>query len=126
MKVLISGSRHLTEPQLVERILTDLFKEHPGGILIHGGAKGVDSFAGKLATKHGYIVIVCPAEWDKYGKSAGIIRNKSMIDDYAPDLLIAFPIPESKGTYHAIAYAKKKNIPTQIYHMSSQVVNSQS
>ena len=35
--------------------------------------------------------IVFPAEWDKYGVSAGPIRNQKMIDEGKPDLVFAFP-----------------------------------
>lgn len=118
--VVVSGSRYLTEPDVVKSVLNELFKDYPNGTLIHGGAKGVDSFAGKLAKEAGYEVIVCLAEWDKYGKSAGPIRNKKMIDDYSPDLLIAFPIPESRGTYQTIEYAKKKKLYTEIHIMTNE------
>jgi hypothetical protein len=48
------------------------------------------------------------AKWDKYGKSAGPIRNKKMLDEGKPDLVFAFP--GGPGTNNMIKQAKEKNI----------------
>lgn len=125
MKILVSGSRYLSDPQLIRDVFEDFFKEYPKGILIHGGAKGVDRFIGELAKEAGYEVIECKPDWEKFGKGAGIIRNQEMVDNYSPDLLIAFPIKESKGTFHTIKYAEKKGIETRVYIMNSDKISSE-
>lgn len=77
--------------------------------VIAGAAKGVDTAAIDFA-----IVNYCPfkeypADWDKYGRSAGPIRNKQMLDFGKPDLVIAFP--GGKGTEMMIKLAKDKGVP---------------
>jgi hypothetical protein len=125
MKILVSGSRYLSDPQLIRSVFEGVFKEYPKGTLIHGGAKGVDRFVGELAKEAGYEVIECKANWEKYGKGAGMIRNQEMVDNYSPDLLIAFPIKESRGTFHTIKYAEKKGIETRVYLMNSDEINEE-
>lgn len=61
-------------------------------------------------------MIIYFAEWNKYGKSAGPIRNKKMIDEGNPDIVIAYhdDIENSKGTKNMITQAKDKGIKVQI------------
>ena len=97
-RVLICGSRDWTRKNIIERELNKL--EPSKTLIIHGGARGVDRLAGKLAKERGIEVIVFPAEWDKYGKAAGMIRNQQMLKEGKPDLVLAFSenIEYSKGT----------------------------
>ena len=50
-----------------------------------------------------------PADWDKYGKSAGFIRNKEMVD--IADAAIIFWDGDSKGTKDTIERVQNKGIP---------------
>lgn len=49
-----------------------------------------------------------PADWKRYGKAAGPIRNQQMIDEGKPDLVLAFHenINESRGTKDMVARAR--------------------
>ena len=75
--------------------------------IIHGGAKGADSMSGKWGNDMGFDVHIFPANWDKYGKSAGFKRNQQMLDT-KPDGVIAFP--GGKGTAHTVREAKRMGI----------------
>lgn len=55
--------------------------------IIQGGAKGIDALAKEWTQSRGCIMTQVDAEWDKYGKSAGMRRNKDMIN-LKPDLVI--------------------------------------
>jgi hypothetical protein len=77
-------------------------------LVIHGGARGADTLAGQCAAELGYEVKAFPADWDQYGKRAGILRNLQMLDEQ-PDLVLAFG--EGRGTNHTVAEAKRRNIP---------------
>src|SRR6266576_4571499 len=65
-------------------------------VLIEGGATGVDSAAADFATINFCKLEVFPADWKKHGRSAGYIRNKQMLFEGKPDLVVAFP--GGKGT----------------------------
>ena len=77
-----------------------------------GDARGADAIAVRLAQNHDLGVIVHKADWDLYGKKAGPIRNKKIVDD--SDVLIAFPSKHGKGTQITIDMANKKGIPVHV------------
>lgn len=59
-------------------------------VIIHGGAKGADSLAGVWAKENNIRVEVYKADWERYGKKAGILRNEEMLKLSKPSLVIAF------------------------------------
>jgi len=82
--------------------------------IIEGGAKGAD-FLARVWAKHKMLNwIEFPADWKQYGVRAGPIRNKQMIDEGKPDLVIAFLAPNSRGTKDMIAQAQKAGIETKV------------
>lgn len=76
--------------------------------VISGMARGVDSVAVNWADAYGLKCHKFPAEWDKYGKKAGYIRNKQMLEEGKPDLVIAFP--GGRGTQMMVDLARKANV----------------
>ena len=60
-------------------------------LLVHGDATGADSLAQEWADMEGVQTAKHPADWKKHGRSAGMIRNKEMLDCHNPDMVIAFP-----------------------------------
>lgn len=76
--------------------------------IISGGAKGADTLAADWATIEWTRYEEFPANWDKYGKKAGPIRNQQMLDEGKPDLVIAFP--GGVGTADMVRRAKKAGI----------------
>ena len=74
-------------------------------IIVSGKAKGADSLGERYAKERGYKIEVYPADWKKYGKAAGMIRNKQMAEK--ADALIAFWDGKSHGTKNMIDLAHK-------------------
>lgn len=107
MRILVCGGREFSDYPRVERILDWLYADQITCI-IHGGARGADTLAGAYA-KHSFIECeVYPAEWDKYGNSAGPVRNQQMLDEGKPDLVIAFP--GGAGTRNMIMLARRAGV----------------
>lgn len=77
-------------------------------IIISGKARGVDSAAIDWAVCNYAQFEEYPADWKKYPKAAGPIRNQQMVDEGKPDLVIAFP--GSRGTADMIRRSKKAGI----------------
>lgn len=73
--------------------LMDPYEETRYGelVIIHGNAKGGDTIAKDFATVHWLHEEPFPADWDRYRKRAGRIRNQQMLDEGKPDVVIAFP-----------------------------------
>ena len=82
MKVLISGSRKLTNYETVKQAIEELETREGQKItmLLHGGAKGADTLAEKWAQKNGIKTQVLKPDYEKHHpKSAPIIRNIELV-----------------------------------------------
>ena len=78
IKILISGDRNWQDMNpILEKLKDFIFWDVT---IIEGGARGVDLLSKKASFKLGFKVIEVKAEWDKYGRGAGIIRNIKMLD----------------------------------------------
>lgn len=77
-------------------------------VIIHGGAAGADSAAGDFAAVNWCQELCFPADWSKYGRKAGYVRNKQMIEEGMPDLVVAFP--GGNGTAMMVKLAKQHKI----------------
>ena len=112
---LIMSERFFIEQELHKILNPDNEKLLPiKYIIITGGAKGVDTIAHTIALKNYLMTEVYLADWKKYGKSAGYIRNKQMLDEGKPDLVIAFP--GGKGTKMMVKLAKEAGIEVIDYN----------
>jgi hypothetical protein len=112
-RVLVTGSREWADPEPIRRALKRLPTDT---ILIHGMARGADRLAHEVAEELGLEIRPCPAEWEKYGKAAGIIRNRQMLAEDKPDLVLAFHpnLAEARGTKHMVEVARKAGVPVEI------------
>lgn len=118
-KVILCGSRDWEDAHPIYLTLAGLkaMCEAIGEelVLVHGAARGADSIAGDIGTSLGIRVIPVPAEWDKYGKKAGPIRNQKMLDDHDISAVYAFRLPGySNGTDDMITRAKDAGKPTYV------------
>lgn len=75
------------------------------GIVVTGGASGVDEHARTWALANGRASIVFPAHWRLYGRRAGPIRNDLMVR--FADSVIALPGPESRGTWDTVRKGRR-------------------
>jgi len=76
--------------------------------LIAGGATGADQMAERWARDRQLPYLIFPAQWYKYEKKAGYLRNKQMLDEGKPDLVIAFP--GGKGTAMMVKLAEEAGV----------------
>lgn len=113
-RILVTGSRNYSNAYLVQKWLSRVVNHlHPEDsdppVLIHGGAKGADALADAYWRKMGWPVEVHEAEWDKWGKRAGFLRNKDMAKSGA-DICVAFPQGASRGTRNMMDVARHYGI----------------
>lgn len=92
-RVLVFGGRDFYDGDAVNRALDSFRTRIEGQVfaVIHGGARGADSAAGRWARQHGLPEIVVNANWDRHGKAAGSMCNQWMLDFCHPTYAIAFP-----------------------------------
>ncbi len=128
MRVLICGDRNygvylgdaLKNPIAAKKVRTKARKKMlaymvtlpKNTIIINGGANGADSLANDIAMESGLATEQYFPQWDLYGKAAGPIRNKQMLDEGRPDKVVYFhdDIENSKGTKDMITISRRRGI----------------
>lgn len=114
MRTIIAGSRDITDYNRLNELLNltqDTWREReiPITEVVCGCALGVDTLGERWAHEHGIPVKRFPADWKKYGRAAGPIRNKQMAD-YAVALIAFKRDKVSKGTDNMIKQAQAKGL----------------
>lgn len=116
MRTIIAGSRNIQNPSLhlKQALFSCKFKDKIKEI-VSGGARGVDKAGEDFARSSHIKLKIFPADWKRYGKKAGYIRNCEMAD-YA-DSLIAIWDKRSRGTRMMIDIAIKKGLTISVYEV---------
>ncbi len=117
MKVLICGSRNFTDQKFLFSQMDELHRRTPITTVIEGEAQGADTLGRFWAEANNIPVLRFPADWDKHGRAAGPIRNKQMLVEGKPDLVVEFSynIAESRGTTNMLTQAKGAGVPTMLF-----------
>jgi hypothetical protein len=109
MRIICTGGRDYDDPFTVYYALKDLPEDTE---IIHGDYTGADALVDTIARGLGYKVFPVPADWDTYGREAGPIRNRQMIEQFAPiDIVYAFPGDD--GTEDMVLASFQNNIPVK-------------
>lgn len=117
MKTIIAGGRDIKNPEFELGIALyccpffDKITE-----IVSGNCRGVDKAGEDFAINHGYRLTTFPANWQKYGKRAGYIRNTAMAN-YADALIVVWN-GKSKGTKMMIDIARKKGLTIHEYEVT--------
>lgn len=116
-KIIIAGGRDFNDKDQLYFECNNLIRGKGSGLfeieIVSGTASGADKMGEEYSNTMGLQLKKFPADWDKYGKSAGYKRNKQMAE-YA-DVLIAFWDGKSRGTKHMIDLALEHGLEVHIY-----------
>lgn len=110
MRIIVAGGRNFADYDLLSSKLDFYLSKTENPIIVCGEAKGADALGKKYALERNIPVLSFPAEWEKYGKSAGFKRNQVMSDN--ADCLVAFWDGKSLGTKDMIRLMSDR--PTRI------------
>ncbi len=117
--VIIAGSREFNEFDLLSGIVDEFLKEKIKSgykiTIISGGARGTDHLGELYAKSRGYDIKIFQADWEKYGNSAGMKRNKKMAE--FGNALIAFrysTLYKNSGTDNMIDIAREKRLLVRV------------
>lgn len=120
--VLVTGDRAWSDQERVHNVLASVLADGPF-VLIEGGAKGADRLAFNVALRLSIDVVTVQADWDTYGRAAGPIRNRRMLD-LKPERVVAFhnDLAASKGTRDCVTEALRRGIPVTVYTTTGEYV----
>ena len=121
MKIVIAGSRTITDMKVLIKVLSLCgYKITEQDEIVSGGARGVDTLGEIYAKQAGIKVTIFKPDWDKYGKVAGLMRNKEMAkyasEHYGYGALIAFWDGKSRGTDNMINNAIASELKVFVYN----------
>lgn len=120
-RILVAGCRFYENYEQAEAYIDfclQNIKKENSFIFVSGGCRGADQLGELYAQKHGYEVERYPADWERYGKAAGPIRNQQMIN--ISDYIICFWDGKSRGTKSTIEFAYLVKKPIRIKKICSQ------
>lgn len=112
-RILVCGDRNWNDHNMIWAVLDKL---PSNTIIVHGAARGADRMANDVAEALGLTVEPHKAQWDLYGRSAGVRRNQEMLDS-GIDQVHAFhdDLGHSKGTGDMVRRAKKAGVPVKVH-----------
>ena len=110
MKTIIAGTRTFTNYKLLSEAMENL--PWQPSTIISGAARGADKLGERWAKANDIPIEQFPADWQKFGKSAGYRRNVQMAE--AAEALVAFWDGKSRGTNHMLKIAKERNLKIEV------------
>lgn len=118
-RILVTGSREFKDFEKMKNAFTKLLNSNRWNaneiVLVSGNCpKGADKMAEDLFEEWGLKIEKHPADWETYGKYAGIKRNHEMVD-LGADVCMAFPTSSSRGTIDCMKAAEKAGIKVFVF-----------
>lgn len=122
IKVVIGGTRTFNDYELLccfaDKCL--LNQKDKDITIISGGCRGTDKLGERYAKDRGYNLEVFNADWDRYGKKAGVLRNEEMVKN--ADYVIAFWDGVSPGTFNLLSLAKRYGKPFRLKRYQDKTI----
>ena len=109
-RIIVCGTRDFNDKPLLQKTLDSVLNGMQSVEIVSGGCRGADTYGEEYARSRKISVKRFPADWDKYGRAAGPIRNRQMLEYATAEnaTVIAFWDGKSKGTMNMIQTAQKQ------------------
>jgi hypothetical protein len=123
-RILVTGSRDWTSEGTIESALFGWWIDNnrPSDvILISGNANGADKIAQSIWKKQGFPVEHYPADWERFGESAGHLRDSEMVG-LGPEICFAFIKNQSRGATMTADLCKKSGIPVILFEKNFDII----
>ncbi len=114
MKVIIAGGRDFDDYDMLCQRVDRILSRQTEIEIVSGAAKGADKLGERYAEERGYNITRFIADWNRYGKRGGYIRNEDMAN-YA-DALILFWDGMSKGSKHMLEIASEYDLKIRVIY----------
>ena len=117
MKVVICGSRRFNDADADAAVAEAVERSrYEVTTVVSGVAPGIDRAGERWAESRGIQADRYPADWDRYGRAAGPIRNKQMVDVADAVIAVMWMGIESRGTASTIGFTRQAGKPLAIAH----------
>ncbi|MBQ9082997.1 MAG: DUF2493 domain-containing protein [Clostridia bacterium] len=118
-RVVVAGCRYYCNyeeaKEFIDRCISRIRMEYTL-VFVSGCCRGADALGERYAQEHGFLIERHPAEWERFGRQAGPIRNRCMVQ--CSDFIICFWDGQSTGTASLIDYAREMSKPIRIKNIS--------
>lgn len=121
--LIVAGGRDFDDYYTLRDILDRHMLGRGDVAIVSGHARGVDQMAEAYAQRAGIPVATYPADWKRYGKRAGMVRNAEMAD--VADELVAIWDGKSRGTAAMINMMRRRKKPVTVYDYSGKIREDQ-
>lgn len=115
-KVIVAGSREFENYELLKKTMDALLKirmeQGEEIVIVCGEARGADALGKRYASERGFAVLSFPADWRRFGRKAGFIRNRQMADN--ADACVCFWDGKSRGTANMIDECRRRGLPLRV------------
>lgn len=120
-RIIVCGGRDFSDYEYFQRSMRSVLSQYQDVLLVSGHAKGADSLAERFAKEAGIPIRVFPADWGTYGKAAGPIRNRQMLDFAKEEnpVVIAFWDRKSRGTKNMLRQAWEAGVNARVFLYSN-------
>lgn len=123
MRIIIAGSRNATEREVREALNRCPWIGFASAV-VSGTASGADEYGERWASEQGIAISHFSAEWKRYGKRAGPIRNRLMSEN--AEGLVAVWDGKSRGTFSMIELALKRGLRVFVFRTDNEAVDDRS
>ena len=117
-RIIVAGTRGFNDYEFFSNKIKEIIADIEGNFIFYSGmaSSGADKLIVDFCKKEGYLYHPCPADWDRFGKGAGFIRNGFMAS--TATWLIAFHDGKSPGTEHMIKVAKEHGLRIMVININ--------
>ncbi len=115
MKLIIAGAHTFTDYQRLCQVLAP--DRHRITQVLTGGARGAEQLGYRWAWRHVVKHQLFRAEWERFGKAAGVRRNHQLAQ--AGDVLVVFGDGQAPGTAHLIQCMQERGKPVVVVRMDA-------
>ena len=123
MRIIVAGSRNVTEREVRAARRACSWIGFVSAV-VSGTARGADTFGERWALENSIAIIRCSADWEKFGRRAGPIRNELMAK--TAEGLIAIWDGKSRGTQGMIDLAAKHGLRVMVFQTDTNTVSDRS
>ncbi len=113
-RVIVAGCREFSDYELLCEKLDFLLAQLSDPVIVSGTCRGADQLGERYAAERGYPCNRFPADWNRYGRRAGYLRNRQMAEN--AEYLVAFwdGRTERSGTHMMITIARELGLPVRV------------